>query len=81
MTLKVKDKLISKFDIDSDWLAIGIIFLLILVLCMISYLSVAGIWWVVCYAFGFSYWSWLTSLAVWLVLLLVNDMLSRVKGS
>lgn len=39
----------------------------------ISYLAIAGAWWVICWCFDLSIWSWRTTFGVWLACVLINQ--------
>lgn len=39
----------------------------------LSYLFIAGAWWVVCWCFDLSIWSWKTTFGVWIACLLINQ--------
>lgn len=56
-------------------LAVVIGILAIAAVLGISYLAVAGILWLVCLGFGLE-WSWLLSLGVWALLILIKGGLS-----
>lgn len=38
---------------------------------VVSYLVVAGIFWLICWAFGLAWFAWKTAFGIWLVLLLL----------
>ena len=59
--------------------AIIIAILSFLAFAGISYLIVAGLVWVVCFAFGLE-WSWLISLGIWVILILLKGIFS-IEGN
>ena len=46
--------------------------LCIVALLGVSYLATAGLFWVVCWALRVAWWSWRSSLAVWVLLLMIG---------
>ena len=70
----------EKFDFQnsSGAVVLGII-LLVAVMIVLSFFATAGILWLLCHAFHWTWWSWGTSLAVWLALGLVSGTGIKVK--
>lgn len=57
-----------------------LIILIFLVFLAISFFSTAGVLWLINWAFGLTFWSWKTSLGIWLGLSLLEGIFTaRVK--
>ena len=76
VTYKLFGYPIATKNVGSKWEIAGSIlvaFLLILFAIGLSYLFVAGAWWVICWCFDLSIWSWKTTLGAWIVCVLINQ--------
>lgn len=61
---------------NGKWEVVGsiLISLLFVILALgLSYLFIAGAWWVICWCFDLSIWSWKTTLGAWIVYVLINQ--------
>lgn len=47
-----------------------------LIVLAVSFFSTAGILWLINWAFGLTFWSWKTSLGIWLAISLLSGMLT-----
>lgn len=58
----------------SDYIIAIVLFILLMIALLgISYLIIAGAWWIICWCFDLSIWSWKTTLGVWIACLLINQ--------
>lgn len=58
----------------------GIVFVATFVICMAaSFCITAGLLYLICLCFGWSWWSWQVALGVWLVLVLIKGAFGKVE--
>jgi len=51
--------------------------ILIVLIAALSYLGTAGLLWLVCWAFGWAWWSWKISFGVWVGMALISSLFPR----
>lgn len=76
VTYKLFGHPIATKNVGGKWEIVGsvlVAFILILFAIGLSYLFIAGVWWVICWCFDLSIWSWKTTLGVWLICVLINQ--------
>jgi len=61
-----------KIQTDSVLVSILLSLLFFLLVCAVSFFTTAGVLWVINWAFGLSFWSWRTCIAIWLALMLLT---------
>lgn len=76
VTYKLFGHPIATKNVNGKWDFVGsvlVAFLLIILALGLSYLFIAGVWWVICWCFDLSIWSWKTTFGVWLICVLTNQ--------
>lgn len=76
VTYKLFGYPIARRNINGEWDFVGSVLITILLFIFVlglSYLFIAGAWWIVCWCFDLSIWSWKTTLGVWIACLLINQ--------